>query len=108
LLDGVNDQPQHAAELAEFAKGLKAFVNLIPWNPVPGLPFKPSSPKRAVFFAETLRRWNIPVTLRKEQGRDIDAACGQLRRVVLDQKNLQSRIISINMGLFFRNTLRSI
>ncbi len=86
LLDGVNDQPQHAAELAEFAKGLKAFVNLIPWNPVPGLPFKPSSPKRAVFFAETLRRWNIPVTLRKEQGRDIDAACGQLRRVVLDQK----------------------
>jgi len=84
LLDGVNDRPEHAAELAEFARGLKVFVNLIPWNPVPGLPFRPTPPRRAAFFAESLRKWGLPATLRKEQGRDIDAACGQLRRVVLE------------------------
>jgi len=83
LLDGVNDRPEHAAELAEFARGLKVFVNLISWNPVPGLPFRPTPSRRAAFFAESLRRWGLAVTLRKEQGRDIDAACGQLRRVKL-------------------------
>lgn len=85
LLDGVNDRAQDAAELAEFARGLKVFVNLIPWNPVPGLPFRPTPPRRATFFAESLRKWGLPATLRKEQGRDIEAACGQLRRVALER-----------------------
>lgn len=83
LLDGVNDRAQDAAELAEFARGLQVFVNLIPWNPVPGLPFRPTPSRRAAFFAETLQKWGLSATLRKEQGRDIEAACGQLRRVML-------------------------
>ncbi|HPO13748.1 MAG TPA: 23S rRNA (adenine(2503)-C(2))-methyltransferase RlmN [Candidatus Hydrogenedentes bacterium] len=81
LLDGVNDSPEHAAELLEYAQGLKAFVNIIPWNPVKGLPFKPAPIKRCEEFRNALIAGGLQATLRQEKGQDIEAACGQLRRI---------------------------
>ena len=81
LMDDVNDTLMHAQELIQFIGGIRASVNLIPWNPVAGLPYAPSKRKNAIAFCEALEARGIKATLRKEQGRDIDAACGQLRRV---------------------------
>jgi len=80
LLQEVNDRPEDARELARFMRGLKATVNLIPWNPVQDLPYAPSTRERCLAFQEQLAALGIVATLRKEKGRDIDAACGQLRR----------------------------
>ena len=80
LLDGVNDTVRDAGELIDYCRGLKAFVNLIPWNPVEGLGFRPSPRKQAMKFRDLLVEAGIPATLRQEKGQDIDAACGQLRR----------------------------
>jgi 23S rRNA (adenine2503-C2)-methyltransferase len=80
LLEGVNDTPDDAKHLAELAAPIKAFVNLIPYNPVSGLPYHAPSAQRSAAFAEMLRTRGVQATLRKERGQDIDAACGQLRR----------------------------
>lgn len=80
LLEGVNDTPAHARELLAYADGLRVFVNLIPWNPVPGISFRPSSKRRAAAFRDILVAGGLKATLRAEKGQDIDAACGQLRR----------------------------
>jgi 23S rRNA (adenine2503-C2)-methyltransferase len=81
LLADVNDSADQAQELIAYAEGLQAFVNLIPWNPVPGLPYKPSSRERCEAFRNLLAQSGLNVTLRQERGQDIDAACGQLRRL---------------------------
>ncbi len=80
LLDGVNDRAQDADELTAYMGGLKASVNLIPWNPVADLPYRPSPPPRRQEFVRALAERGIKATLRQEKGQDIDAACGQLRR----------------------------
>jgi len=80
LLDRVNDTARDAAELAGLIKGLKAIVNVIPYNPVAGLDFAPPPPDRCQAFQEALLKHGVKATLRRERGRDIDAACGQLRR----------------------------
>jgi 23S rRNA (adenine2503-C2)-methyltransferase len=80
MLSGVNDTEECARELVDFCQGLKTSVNLIPWNPVSGLPYKPSSESTCERFAQILEAGGIKVTIRKEKGQDIDAACGQLRR----------------------------
>lgn len=80
LLDGVNDREEDAAELVAYLGSLRAFVNLIPWNPVGGLPFAPSPPERCHAFRDYLVNRGVKATLRAEKGQDIDAACGQLRR----------------------------
>ncbi len=80
LLDGINDTDACARELIDFCGGLKASVNLIPWNPVSGLPYKPSPPANCARFQQRLEGGGLTVTMRKEKGQDIDAACGQLRR----------------------------
>lgn len=80
LLDGVNDREQDVRELLEFRKGLKASVNLIPWNPVGELPYKTSKRNRCENFRDRLEGEGVQATLRVEKGQDIDAACGQLRR----------------------------
>jgi 23S rRNA (adenine2503-C2)-methyltransferase len=80
LLDGVNDSIQHANELLYFARGLQVSVNLIPWNPVRELPYATSTRERCNAFVEHVTAKGLKATLRKEKGRDIDAACGQLRR----------------------------
>jgi len=79
LLDGVNDQLEHANELADLIHGQNAYVNLIPYNPVDEQPFDRTSFKVALKFYDQLKKRGIQVTLRQEHGVDIDAACGQLR-----------------------------
>jgi 23S rRNA (adenine2503-C2)-methyltransferase len=79
LFGGVNDQIEHAEELAQLIKGLKCHVNLIPVNYVPERNYV-RTPRSQIFaFERTLKKHGINVTIRREQGHDIDAACGQLR-----------------------------
>ena len=79
LLDGVNDSAGDVRELLAFLKGLKAFVNLIPWNPVPELPFRASPRAACIAFQQGIEQAGVKTTLRRENGGDIAAACGQLR-----------------------------
>ena len=84
LLGGVTDQPKHAAEVARLVRrtGLPAKVNLIAWNPGPGIPYTTPSTDAVETFRRALGAEGIPVFLRKPRGRDIYAACGQLKRTV--------------------------
>ena len=79
LLKDVNDSKECAIELANLIKGTLAYVNLIPFNPVNELKYKRSDEKRVHEFMDTLMKRGVNVTIRKEFGTDIDAACGQLR-----------------------------
>lgn len=80
LLAGVNDQPEHARELSLLCKTLRANVNLIRYNEVEPLPFKRPVAQDVLTFQGVLRANGINAHVRKSRGRDIDAACGQLRR----------------------------
>ncbi|HEX8203959.1 MAG TPA: 23S rRNA (adenine(2503)-C(2))-methyltransferase RlmN, partial [Isosphaeraceae bacterium] len=82
LLRGVNDRPEDAHALAGLLAGRKAHVNLIPYNPVPGLPFERPEPAAIRRFVAIVRAAAVSVSVRKTKGRRIDAACGQLRRRV--------------------------
>jgi 23S rRNA (adenine2503-C2)-methyltransferase len=79
MIDGVNDRPQDAAELALLCARARAHVNLIPLNPTPGWPTTGSPPARVRQFARRLTEAGVNVTVRANRGTDIDAACGQLR-----------------------------
>ncbi len=79
LIDGVNDLDRHARELADYARPLRAHVNLIPLNPTPGYPVRGTPPGRVREFADRLGALGINATIRRTRGTDIDAACGQLR-----------------------------
>ncbi len=79
LFGGVNDKEEHAVELAQLIKGLKCHVNLIPVNYVPERNYVRTPREQIFLFEKTLRKFGINVTIRREQGHDIDAACGQLR-----------------------------
>jgi 23S rRNA (adenine2503-C2)-methyltransferase len=79
LLDGMNDSPALAGELIALLHGLDAHVNLIPMNPVAELPYQPSAPEAVDRFHDILRQAGIICTVRREMGRDIKAACGQLK-----------------------------
>ena len=79
LLGGVNDQPQHARELARVAKKLRSNVNLIRYNEVKGLEFNRPASEDVHRFRDTLDAANVNVHIRASRGRDIAAACGQLR-----------------------------
>jgi len=78
LLGGVNDTPEDARRLAGLLRGIPAKVNLIPYNANPGLPFEAPPAERVVEFQETLAARHLTVVVRKNRGRDISAACGQL------------------------------
>jgi len=80
LLAGVNDQAEHARELVKVAKTLRANVNLIRYNEVTGLPYKRPEAGDVMTFQRILRAAGVNTHIRKSRGRDIDAACGQLRR----------------------------
>ena len=84
LLGGVTDQPKHAAEVARLVRrsGLPAKVNLIAWNPGPGIPYATPTVDAVERFRRALGAEGIPVYLRRPRGRDIYAACGQLKRTV--------------------------
>jgi 23S rRNA (adenine2503-C2)-methyltransferase len=79
LIEGVNDSPDQAAKLRDIAGDLHAHVNLIPYNAVDGLPWRRPGTARQEAFARVLAAAGLSVTLRREKGHDIDAACGQLR-----------------------------
>lgn len=79
LFGGVNDRVEHAEELARLIKGIKCHVNLIPVNYVPERDYV-RTPRHQIFeFEKTLKKHGVNVTIRREHGHDIDAACGQLR-----------------------------
>jgi 23S rRNA (adenine2503-C2)-methyltransferase len=80
LLAGVNDSPAHARELADLLAGRTAIVNVIPYNPVAGLPYQTPSPAAQRAFQRTLEQRGVSVRFRHRKGDAIDAACGQLRR----------------------------
>jgi len=80
LLHDINDRLRDALALAERLQGRKAHVNLIPYNPVAGLPFERPQPEAIRRFVTVLRDRGVSATIRKTKGRAIDAACGQLRR----------------------------
>jgi 23S rRNA (adenine2503-C2)-methyltransferase len=82
LLGGVNDAPENAREVAELLRGLRCKVNLIALNPGPGIEFATPAEKQVQEFQATLRHAGIPAFLRRPRGRDIYAACGQLKRTV--------------------------
>ena len=79
LLGGLNDSPAHARELVELIRGLRAKVNLIALNPGPEIPFSMPDPDRVLAFQSVLTSAGIPAFIRRPRGRDIYAACGQLK-----------------------------
>ena len=79
LIDGLNDTAEVANELCKVLRGLNVYVNLIPYNEVLEAPYKRSKTETMVALYDILMKNKIQVTLRKEQGHDINAACGQLR-----------------------------
>jgi 23S rRNA (adenine2503-C2)-methyltransferase len=80
LMEGINDSPALAREMAVLLRGLLCHVNLIPLNPVAESPYQPSSAERAAAFLAILEAAGIATTMRLRRGIDIDAGCGQLRR----------------------------
>jgi 23S rRNA (adenine2503-C2)-methyltransferase len=82
LLGGVNDAPDNAKEVAELLRGMRCKVNLIALNPGPGIEFTTPHAERVAAFQMTLRSAGIPTFVRRPRGRDIYAACGQLKRTV--------------------------
>jgi len=85
LLDGVNDSEAQAREVSERIRGLRAKVNLIALNPGPGIAFGTPSQSRVLSFQQVLIRAGIPAFVRRPRGRDIYAACGQLKRTLESQ-----------------------
>jgi len=82
LLGGVNDAPENAREVVELLRGIKCKVNLIALNPGPGIEFTTPEVERVAAFQTILRDAGIPAFVRRPRGRDIYAACGQLKRTV--------------------------
>ena len=78
LLGGVNDSGDDARRLGQLLAGLRAKVNLIPWNPAPGLPYHAPGEERMADFQQLLRRAGLLTFVRRPRGQDIFAACGQL------------------------------
>jgi 23S rRNA (adenine2503-C2)-methyltransferase len=78
MIEGTNDAEEQAERLVPIALRLHAHVNLIPLNPTPGWPTRPSSRHRIRGFASLLEDAGVTVTVRDTRGREIDAACGQL------------------------------
>ncbi len=84
LVEGLNDFTEHAHELAARVKGLNCHINLIPVNPIKERNYRQSEAKNIQNFKKILEKYRINVTIRREMGTDIDAACGQLRKSYID------------------------
>jgi 23S rRNA (adenine2503-C2)-methyltransferase len=82
LLEEVNDSPQSAREVVELMRGMRAKVNLIAFNPGPGIAFRTPAEARVLQFQNILMAAGVPAFIRRPRGRDIYAACGQLKRTV--------------------------
>lgn len=92
LLHGTNDLPDHARDLARFARKLRCNVNLLRYNPVEPLPFARPSADDAYAFQKALRDHGVNAHIRTSRGLDIDAACGQLRRKEMQQSAAPTQI----------------
>ena len=79
MLDNINDSTECAMELSELLKGINCYVNLIPYNETENISFKRSKNSQIMKFYDILKKNSINVTIRKEFGSKVDAACGQLR-----------------------------
>lgn len=86
LLRGINDSAEHGRDLAALLHGRCAYVNLIPFNDVAGLPYRRPTDEAIADFAAELRRAGLSVKVRKRKGSAIDAACGQLRRRLMGRE----------------------
>ena len=86
LVGGKNDSEEDARQLAGLLKGLNCHVNLIPVNPIKERNYVQSGQKVIEAFKNKLEKYKINVTIRREMGRDIDGACGQLRKSYMDKK----------------------
>jgi 23S rRNA (adenine2503-C2)-methyltransferase len=82
LLNGVNDAPEHAREVAARVKDIPCKVNLIAFNPGPGVPYAMPAHERVLEFQSILVDAGVPTFIRRPRGRDIYAACGQLKRTL--------------------------
>lgn len=89
LVEGVNDSEDYACQLAGYLKKLNCHVNLIPVNPIKERNYKDTKRKYVESFKNILEKNKINVTIRREMGRDINAACGQLRKRYMDHKNTE-------------------
>jgi 23S rRNA (adenine2503-C2)-methyltransferase len=89
MLDGVNDQLEHARELVALLRGRPAKLNLIPFNPFPGTQFRRSPMPVITRFRDELIRRGVLATIRRTRGDDIDAACGQLAGRVQDRTRVR-------------------
>ena len=98
MLEGVNDQPQHARELVKLLKGFPAKVNLIPFNPFPMSGYKRSKAESVERFWKILSDNKIVATRRKTRGDDIEAACGQLAGQVNDRSKRELKFIKPRFG----------
>ncbi len=85
LVEGINDEEEHAKELSALVKGLNCHINLIPVNPIKERNYRKSESKKIQIFKNILEKNRINVTIRREMGSDIDAACGQLRKSYIDK-----------------------
>jgi 23S rRNA (adenine2503-C2)-methyltransferase len=85
MLDGINDKPEHARQLARLMRGRAAKLNLIPFNPFPGINYRRSSSAAILAFRDILNDHGVIATTRRTRGDDIDAACGQLAGRVTDR-----------------------
>ena len=92
LLGGVNDQPVHAREVLALLAGMRAKVNLIVWNPGPGIAYHQPSPGDVAVFQKMLIEGGIATYIRRPRGRDIYAACGQLKRTVAEERGAQGLV----------------
>lgn len=79
MLDGINDSTENALELVKLLKGLNCYVNLIPYNETENIMYKRSKKEKIATFYDIIKKNNINVTIRREFGSNISAACGQLR-----------------------------
>jgi 23S rRNA (adenine2503-C2)-methyltransferase len=92
LLGGVNDQPVHAREVLALLAGMRAKVNLIVWNPGPGIAYHQPTPEDVAVFQAMLIEGGIATYIRRPRGRDIYAACGQLKRTISEERGVQGLV----------------
>jgi len=99
MLDGINDQPQHARELVRLLKDLPSKVNLIPFNPFPNSRYQRSSAEAIDRFQNQLIAAGVITVVRRTRGDDIDAACGQLAGQVRDRTSRSARLMRVASGV---------
>lgn len=99
ILSQINDSAEHAVELAKLLASTPCKINLIPWNPFSGAPYRCASQTRINNFMKTLIKYGFTVIVRKTRGDDIDAACGQLAGDVFDRtKRTQFTKLKLQRG----------